>query len=414
MQTLKTFSIFKYSIIVFPLAFAGIPIYIHAPDYYSTNLGIKIEAIGISLLILRLLDAFLDPLIGYVSDKFFYLRDKFIYIGAANLLLGFWMIFHPLNENILLWFILSVFICTLGFSMVIINVQAFGGVWNIHKEKIVTVMTIREGISLIGLLIASITPPLLFIYFKNNNFHILSIILIVLTALSLIFFYSWHRAAEIKKPANNQKNRNFRKILKNPRVKLFFTSYFFNSFATSIPATIIIFYVRDYLNAESYLGLFLLIYFLSGAASMPLWKYLSNKFSSIYSWFLSMIFAFLSFIWAFFLEPNNIIGFFIICLLSGIAVGANLALPSAIIAEDINSNNNQDYASSYYSISNFLSKFALAIASGVSLPILGFLGYVPGIARNDVLLPFVYAFLPCCILLISIYLTSKLLNKSSI
>ena len=281
-------------------------------------------------------------------------------------------------------------------------------------QKIVTVMTIREGISLIGLLIASITPPLLYIYFKNNNFHILSIILIVLTALSLIFFYSWHRAAEIKKPANNQKNRNFRKTLKNPRVKLFFTSYFFNSFATSIPATIIIFYVRDYLNAESYLGLFLLIYFLSGAASMPLWKYLSNKFSSIYSWFLSMIFAFLSFIWAFFLEPNNIIGFFIICLLSGIAVGANLALPSAIIAEDINSNNNQDYASSYYSISNFLSKFALAIASGVSLPILGFLGYVPGIARNDVLLPFVYAILPCCILLISIYLTSKLLNKSSI
>ena len=72
-------------------------------------------------------------------------------------------------------------------------------------------MTIREGISLIGLLIASITPPLLYIYFKNNNFHILSIILIVLTALSLIFFYSWHRTAEIKKPANNQKNRNFRK-----------------------------------------------------------------------------------------------------------------------------------------------------------------------------------------------------------
>ena len=315
MQTLKTFSIFKYSIIVFPLAFAGIPIYIHAPDYYSTNLGIKIEAIGISLLILRLLDAFLDPLIGYVSDKFFYLRDKFIYIGAANLLLGFWMIFHPLNENILLWFILSVFICTLGFSMVIINVQAFGGVWNIHKEKIVTVMTIREGIGLIGLLIASITPPLLYIYFKNNNFHILSIILIVLTALSLIFFYSWHRAAEIKKPANNQKNRNFRKILKNPRVKLFFTSYFFNSFATSIPATIIIFYVRDYLNAESYLGLFLLIYFLSGAASMPLWKYLSNKFSSIYSWFLSMIFAFLSFIWAFFLSQTILLvsSLFVFC-----------------------------------------------------------------------------------------------------
>ena len=112
-----------------------------------------------------------------MSDKFFYLRDKFIYIGAANLLLGFWMIFHPLNENILLWFILSVFICTLGFSMVIINVQAFGGVWNIHKEKIVTVMTIREGISLIGLLIASVTPPLLYIYFNSSYSIIFDIFL---------------------------------------------------------------------------------------------------------------------------------------------------------------------------------------------------------------------------------------------
>ena len=117
MQNLNKLSILKYSFIVFPLAFAGIPIYLHAPDYYSTNLGIKIEIIGFALLLLRLIDAFLDPLIGYYSDKFYYLRDKFIYIGSINLILGFWMIFHPISENILLWFCLSVFICTFGFSL---------------------------------------------------------------------------------------------------------------------------------------------------------------------------------------------------------------------------------------------------------------------------------------------------------
>ena len=126
-----------------------------------------------------------------------------------------------------------------------------------------------------------------------------------------------------------------------------------------------------------------------------------------------MIFAFLSFIWAFFLEPNNIIGFFIICLLSGIAVGANLALPSTIIAEDINSNNTQDYASSYYSISNFLSKFALAIASGIALPILGFMGYEAGIARTDNLFPFTYAFLPCIFQIISILLLRRIIASNN-
>ena len=58
MKNINVYDILKYSIIVFPLAFAGIPIYLHAPDYYASNLGIKIETIGIALLVLRLFDAF--------------------------------------------------------------------------------------------------------------------------------------------------------------------------------------------------------------------------------------------------------------------------------------------------------------------------------------------------------------------
>ena len=85
------------------------------------------------------------------------------------------------------------------------------------------------------------------------------------------------------------------------------------------------------------------------------------------------------------------------------AVGANLGLPSAIIAEFISSNKNENYAASYYSINNFLSKFALAIASGVALPILGFMGYEAGIPRTDYLFPFTYAFLPCVFQIISLY-----------
>ncbi len=414
MQNVNVLSILKYSFIVFPLAFAGIPIYLHAPDYYSTNLGIKIEIIGFALLLLRLIDAFLDPLIGYYSDKFYYFRDKFIYIGSMNLILGFWMIFHPIDENILLWFCLGVFICTFGFSLVIINIQAFGGLWNISSKKIVVVMTTREGIGLIGLLVASVTPPFLFMYYGDKNFHILSIILITIMLVSLIQFYFWYKNAEINKPKVAGDSIKYRKVFQNKRLKIFYLSYFLSSFAASIPATMIIFYVRDYLMAEKFLGLFLLIYFLSGALSMPLWKYFSRKYSTIHSWFFSMIFAFFSFIWAFFLEPNQIIGFFIICLMSGIAVGANLALPSAIIAEFITSNKYHDYASSYYSITNFLSKFSLAIASGFVLPILGFLGYEPGTIRNDYLLPLIYALFPCIILVISAFLLSKLLDKKSV
>ena len=74
MQNTRIYNILRYSLIVFPLAFAGIPIYIHAPDYYITNLGLRIETIGFALLLLRILDAFLDPVIGFLSDNLYFYR----------------------------------------------------------------------------------------------------------------------------------------------------------------------------------------------------------------------------------------------------------------------------------------------------------------------------------------------------
>ena len=403
MKNINVYDILKYSIIVFPLAFAGIPIYLHAPDYYASNLGIKIETIGLALLVLRLFDAFLDPLIGRISDYFFYIRHKIIYFGSFLLALGFWMIFHPYGSYILAWFFLSIFLCTLGFSLIAINIQAFGGLWDISSRQVIKVITIREAISLLGLLTASIMPTILYLYFKENNFHILSMILILIILISLIFFDKWFKLSSIKKPKSKSVSISFFYIFKNNIVKLFFISYFFSTFAASIPATIIIFYVRDYLLAEQFLGLFLLVYFLSGALSMPIWKHISVQYGIKNAWLFSMIFALFTFIWAFFLQPNHILGFFVICFLSGIAVGANLSLPSMIVAEFIKLNKHENLAASYYSISNFLSKFSLAIASGIALPILGFMGYQPGIIRDDYLFPFTYALLPCIFQVISIF-----------
>lgn len=413
MKNISTYSILKYSFIAFPLAFAGIPVYLHAPDYYATNAGIKIEVIGFALLFLRLADAFLDPFIGSLSDRFFHYRDKIIYFGSFLLLLGFWMIFHPIASGIIFWFILSIFLCTLGFSLVAINIQAFGGLWDIPAAQATKVIVTREAIGLLGLLAASIIPTIFYIFYKESNFHLMTVMLMFIVIFSLIVFSSWFKSSVIRSPDDKSYNESMKLIFINKKVKLFFISYFFSAFAAAIPATLIIFYVRDYLNAEQYLGPFLLVYFASGALSMPIWKTLAIKQTCKHAWLYSMIFALFSFIWAFFLQPNDIFGFFIICFLSGMAVGANLGLPSAIIAEFISLNKHEKYAASYYSISNFLSKFSLAVASGIALPTLGFMGYQPGIARTDFLFPITYALLPCFFQILSILILRRLIAQHS-
>ncbi len=414
MHDARFYNILKYSLLAFPLAFAGIPIYLHAPDYYSANLGLKIEIIGFSLLFLRLFDAILDPVIGRISDHYFMWRDKIIYIGSFFLISGFWMIFHPISLNILIWFCLSIFFCTLGFSIIAINLQAFGGLWDVPRERVTTVIATREFIGLIGLLVSAITPTVLYFYYGENNFHIFSILLFLILILALICFFIWYKSSLIRKPLKLSKNTSFKVILRNKKVKLFFISYFLSTFAASIPATLIIFYVRDYLAVESLFGYFLVVYFSSGALSMPIWKILSSRFSCTYAWLLSMILAVSTFIWAYFLQPQDFIGFFIICLFSGMAIGANLALPSSIVAEDIHKNKHEEYAASYDAISNFLSKFSLAVASGTVLPILGFMGYHPGVLRTDYLFPVTYAVIPCIIQIISIIFVLKLMSIKDI
>ena len=407
------YGILKYSLIAFPLSFAGLPIYLHAPDFYTTSIGLNIEIIGISLLFLRILDAILDPIIGYLSDKFYKHRQIVLYFGSFFLLLGFWMIFNPANiNNIILWFLLSIFVCTLGYSILIINVQALGGLWKIDNLKVTQVMTTREGIGLFGLLLASIIPTILFKFTEENQYNWLFVILLFLLIISLFVFVRWMKSSEIRKPKKFIRP-TLNKLFSSKKIKLIFTVYFLNTLAASFPASLIIFYVRDFLGAEHLLGFFLLLYFVSGALSMPIWQKLSIKFSNVTSWMISIIFSFLTFIWAFFLEPGDIYGFYVVCLSSGMAVGANLALPSAIIAKYIVENNFEVYASSYYSLTNFISKSSLALASGTALPFLGFFGYVPGQEMQGNLFPFIYALFPCLILILAIIFISRL-NKCQI
>lgn len=106
--------------------------------------------------------------------------------------------------------------------------------------------------------------------------------------------------------------------------------------ASSIPTVLVVFYVRDLLHSEAYLGLFLLLYFASGIAGIPLWGRLSRIHGKHHAWMLSMLLAVVGFIGAYFLSEGEVIAYAIICIVSGFAFGADLILPPSILADYVN------------------------------------------------------------------------------
>jgi len=84
-------------------------------------------------------------------------------------------------------------------------------------------------------------------------------------------------------------------------------------------------------------------------------------------------------------------------VLSGLALGADLALPPSLLADVIDRDGRRHPTGAHFGLWTLATKLNLALAAGVALPFLTLLGYVPGSREPAALtgLAFVYAAIPC-------------------
>jgi Na+/melibiose symporter-like transporter len=97
-------------------------------------------------------------------------------------------------------------------------------------------------------------------------------------------------------------------------------------------------------------------------------------------------------------------------------LGADLALPGALLAGTIQASGDQGRAEgAYFGWWNFATKLNLALAAGVALPLLGALGYVPGTRDPAALntLTQAYCLLPCALKLIAAGLLYSLILRKT-
>ena len=172
-----------------------------------------------------------------------------------------------------------------------------------------------------------------------------------------------------------------------------------NGIASAVPATLVLFFVQDRLQASAAQEpVFLGSYFLAAALSMPLWLRAVRAWGLARSWGLGMALAVAVFVWAATLGAGDSAPFIVICVLSGAALGADLVMPGAMLAGLIGRAGDLGRAQgAYYGWWAFATKLNLALAAGLALPLLGFFGYVPGTREPQALqaLSYAYCLLPC-------------------
>jgi glycoside/pentoside/hexuronide:cation symporter, GPH family len=401
-----------YGALGLPLAFVALPLYVVLPNHYATTFGVPLAALGALLLGARLLDAVADPLIGRWADRWFAhsLRRVLMIAAVAALFvaLGFYALFFPAVAGtgaLLAWCGVFLALTYLAYSVLSVVHQSWGARLGGDAAQRTRVVAWREGLALVGVLTASVLPSMAGLGVTSAVF-----------ALALVVGLTWLVAAPRPLPSPTDaastpevspwSNAAFRRLI---------AVFVVNGIASAVPATLVLFFIRDKLALGSYEPLFLFSYFAAGALSMPLWVRAVPRFGLARLWLAGMLLAIAAFVWAATLGSGSLFGYLAVCVASGLALGADLALPSALLAGVIQRAGHSGRSEgAYFGWWNFAIKLNLALAAGVALPLLAAFGYAPG-ARDDAALSaltLAYCLLPCALKLLAAALLWQLWMRS--
>jgi Na+/melibiose symporter-like transporter len=389
-----------YGLFGMPLAMAALPLYVHLPKFYGDHLGVNLALLGGVLLALRLADGVIDPLLGVLSDRGG-ARKRWLLVAAPLLALGMVALFSPptrAEAPLIAWLAASLALVYGAFSLATINHQAWGAELSGDPVERTRITAVREGLALFGVVVASVLPSFLGGADGGlSRFAMLFGVFTLACAAITVRFTPDTRAAPIVQDKGRSVRALLSRPLADPRFRCLLAVFMLNGIAAAIPATLVLFFIADVLRAESQQGTFLALYFIAGAAGMPLWVKLSAGIGKPYAWLAAMLVAIAAFVWASRLGNGDVIAFAIICVLSGVALGADLALPPSLLADVIGRHGRMEATGSYFGLWTLATKLNLALAAGIALPLLSALGYAPGARDQSALsaLAIVYAFVPC-------------------
>lgn len=377
-----------YGALGLPLAFAALPLYVHLVPFYAQS--IPLAVLGTLLLALRFFDAVIDPLLGLLLDRFPHPR-RLIALSLPLLGVGWMGLFIPQPPwPPIPWLLTMLTLTTVGYSLASVVHSAWASQLCDSAAERAGLFASREAFGLAGVVLAASLPTLLAPTLAEGLTQTGPWFLLLLIGLGGVTLLCTRSA--VLRMACSPRTRWLRPFA-DPRFRRFAPGYLLSAVASALPASLVFFFIDDVLQRSAWSGLFLALYFIAGAAGLPLWLRLVGRIGLFDAWLLSMVLAILTFASAFTLGAGDGLGYALICVASGVALGADLALPSALVAEMVDADR-AGQPGIYYGLMSFLAKLALALAAGLALPLLDLWGYQPG---GELLWPlsFAYALLPC-------------------
>lgn len=372
-------TVLLYGLPGLPLAVLGIPLYVFLPPFYAETVGIA--TVGLVLLVARLWDVLTDPLVGALGDRLNIgpgRRKSLILVGTPLLLLAVEQLFRPPDEAGMSHLLVWSFLVYLAWTLVALPYTAWGAELSRDYDQRASITGTREGFVIAGMLLAIALPATMVpdgsadaslawlsgMLWVTIPLGLGLALLLVPEPRNVLPPVPWREGLRLL-----EENRPFFRLL---------TAYLLNGLANALPATLFLLFAQHVLVAEDAAGAMLITYFAAGLAGIPPWLWLARRIGKHRAWACSMLWAAAVFMWVPFLGEGDVRPFLLICLLSGLSLGIDIALPAAIQADLVDRDTAEgggQRTGLYFGLWSMATKLALALAVGLAFPLLALAGF---------------------------------------
>ena len=385
-----------YGLPAFALALFGVPVFVHLPKFYADVAGAPLGALGAAILLTRLGDGLLDPLVGAWSDRTrtrWGRRRPFLLLASPLLGLAVMGLFSPVADGMeaVWWFAITMSLAFAAWTAVQIPHAALGPeLTSGHRER-TRLFAVRDGLWIAGTLAAAAAPALARAAMAASGetpderlvFRVLGVVY-----GALLIALPWGCAWSVREPEpvtvplpparplallrDAWANHPYRRLL---------IAYAVAALGGALPGTLLFFYVEHVLGASSSADLLLGSYFLSGFACLPAWAWIAGRVGKKQAFIAATALSVGVFAGALFLGAGDVRWFAVIVVLSGAGFGATLTLPSSMLADTLDYEElrtGERREGLFMGLWGVTMKASAAIGAGVALPIIGVAGYAVG------------------------------------
>ncbi|MCT2534102.1 MFS transporter [SAR92 clade bacterium H231] len=359
---------------------------------YSKYFGLALTSIAAVLFFANLLDAVTDPVVGYISDRYYRRTGKrkpFIVLGSLLFLLSTYFLYIP-PENVTTIYFLSWFVAVyLALKLFDIPHLAWPNELTQCPRGRNQLYGLRSFMMFAGSLMFYALPQLPF--FDTTEItpqtlkwsFFLAAVLLIPTLFSCIKWMPDGVRVDGHCIQNQAVEFSLLKIiLTNKPLLVFLLAVFLSGSGVGMWASL------NFIYIDAYLGLgdkFSLIYVISLASSMfalGVWYKTANRIGNIKTWMLGVSMMAMGIFCIGMLTPGSqeFIPLLLIMVFLNVGIASNNIMAPSLLSHIVDYGSwkfGADHAATYFSIFTMVTKVNLAIGSAIGLGIVGWYGFEP-------------------------------------